>query len=117
MRVFATTEQKIFFKIRLYISTFGVTLCSKQLRDSAVHVLRLLRMLTLSKALSANQARTYHAREFTSEKQNYWSRDSQGHSEWQGELAREWGLHGFVADEQFARLSEGQHPVSTAQLV
>ena len=74
-------------------------------------------MLTLSKALSANQARTYHAREFTSEKQNYWSRDRQGHSEWQGELAHEWGLHGSVADEQFARLSEGQHPVSTAQLV
>ena len=74
-------------------------------------------MLTLSKALSANQARTYHAREFTSEKQNYWSRDRQGHSEWQGELAREWGLHGSVADEQFARLSEGQHPVSAAQLV
>ncbi len=74
-------------------------------------------MLTLSKALSANQARTYHAREFTSEKQNYWSRDQQGHSEWQGELAREWGLHGSVADEQFARLSEGQHPESAAQLV
>ena len=74
-------------------------------------------MLTLSKALSANQARTYHAREFASEKQNYWSRDRQGHSEWQGELAHEWGLHGSVADEQFARLSEGQHPVSTAQLV
>lgn len=76
-----------------------------------------LRMLTLSKALSANQARTYHAREFTSEKQNYWSRDQQGHSEWQGKLARDWGLQGSVADEQFARLSEGQHPESAAQLV
>ena len=74
-------------------------------------------MLTLSKALSANQARTYHAREFTSEKQNYWSRDRQGHSEWQGELARDWALHGSVADEQFARLSEGQHPESAMQLV
>ncbi len=74
-------------------------------------------MLTLSKALSATQARTYHAREFASEKQNYWSRDRQGHSEWQGELAREWGLQGSVADEHFARLSEGQHPESTAQLV
>ena len=29
----------------------------------------------------------YHAREFTSEKQNYWSQDQQGHSEWQGKLA------------------------------
>ena len=74
-------------------------------------------MLTLSKALSANQARTYHAREFTSEKQNYWSRDRQGHSEWQGALARDWALHGTVADEQFARLSEGQHPESAVQLV
>jgi conjugative relaxase-like TrwC/TraI family protein len=74
-------------------------------------------MLTLSKALSANQARSYHAREFTSEKQNYWSRDRQGHSEWQGELARDWGLQGSVADKQFALLSEGQHPVSAAQLV
>jgi hypothetical protein len=54
-------------------------------------VLGFLDMLTLSKALSATQARTYHAREFTSEKQNYWSRDRPGHSEWQGELAREWG--------------------------
>jgi conjugative relaxase-like TrwC/TraI family protein len=74
-------------------------------------------MLTLSKALSATQARTYHAREFTSEKQNYWSRDRQGHSEWKGELAREWGLQGSVADEHFARLSEGQHPKSAAQLI
>ena len=74
-------------------------------------------MLTLSKALSANQARTYHAREFASEKQNYWTRDRQGHIEWQGSLAHDWGLHGSVADEQFARLSEGQHPESALQLV
>lgn len=74
-------------------------------------------MLTISKALSATQARTYHAREFTSEKQNYWSRDQQGHSEWQGQLAHEWGLQGAVLDKHFARLSEGQHPESAAQLV
>jgi len=74
-------------------------------------------MLTISKALSATQARTYHAREFTSEKQNYWSRDQQGHSEWQGRLAHELGLQGAVLDEHFARLSEGQHPESAAQLV
>ncbi len=30
-------------------------------------------MLTISKALSAGQARTYHAHEFVSEKQNYWT--------------------------------------------
>ena len=75
------------------------------------------RMLTISKSLSAGQARTYHSREFTSEKQNYWSRDQQAHSEWQGRLAQEWGLHGEVGSEHFARLSEGQHPESGAQLV
>jgi len=74
-------------------------------------------MLTLSKALSANQARTYHALEFTSKKQNYWSRDRQGHSEWQGQLASKSGLQGSVADGPFAALSEGQHPASAAQLV
>jgi len=67
--------------------------------------------------LSAGQARTYHAREFSSEKQNYWSRDQQGHSEWQGRLAQEWGLRGNVGPEEFARLSEGRHPESDAQLV
>ena len=74
-------------------------------------------MLTISKALSAGQARTYHAREFVSEKQNYWSRDAQVHSEWQGRLTQEWGLRGSVGAEGFARLSEGQHPESGAQLV
>jgi conjugative relaxase-like TrwC/TraI family protein len=74
-------------------------------------------MLTISKALSAGQARTYHAREFVSEKQNYWSRDAQVHSEWQGRLAQEWGMRGTVGAEEFARLSEGQDPASGAQLV
>src|ERR1700678_3311263 len=74
-------------------------------------------MLTISKSLSAGQARTYHAREFISERQNYWSRDQQGHSEWQGSLAKEWGLHGNVGDEEFARLSEGRHPANDTQLV
>src|ERR1700679_3464966 len=74
-------------------------------------------MLTISKALSAGQARTYHSREVTSEKQNYWSRDQQAHSEWQGTLAKEWGLQGEVGSEHFARLSEGQHPASGVQLV
>jgi conjugative relaxase-like TrwC/TraI family protein len=74
-------------------------------------------MLSISQPLSAGQARTYHAREFTSNEQNYWSRDQQGHSEWQGRLAGEWGLSGAVGAEHFARLSEGQHPQTEAQLV
>src|ERR1700757_126921 len=74
-------------------------------------------MLTISKPLSASQARTYHEREFASEKQNYWSRDQQGHSEWQGKLAEQWNLAGTVESEHFARLSEGQHPYTAEQLV
>src|ERR1700723_781425 len=74
-------------------------------------------MLTISKPLSASQARTYHEREFASEKQNYWSRNQQGHSEWQGKLAEQWNLAGTVGSEHFARLSEGQHPHTSDQLV
>jgi conjugative relaxase-like TrwC/TraI family protein len=75
------------------------------------------RMLTISKALSAGQAQTYHSREFASEQQNYWSRERQAYSEWRGALAEEWGLHGSVRADHFARLSEGQHPESGARLV
>src|ERR1700741_2105727 len=74
-------------------------------------------MLTISKALSAGQAQTYHSREFTSEEQNYWSRDRQAHSEWRGDLAEEWDLTGPVTSTHFARLSEGQYPQTGVQLV
>jgi conjugative relaxase-like TrwC/TraI family protein len=74
-------------------------------------------MLTISKPLSASQARTYHAREFAAPEQNYWSRDQQGHSEWRGRLAEQWKLTGAVEAEHFARLSEGQHPHTEEQLV
>src|SRR5580692_5512956 len=74
-------------------------------------------MLTISKPLSASQAQTYHVREFASQEQNYWSRDQQGHSAWQGRLAEQWGLQGGVGSEHFARLSEGQHPHTEEQLV
>ena len=59
----------------------------------------------------------YHAREFKSEQANYWSKDQQGHSEWQGKLTQQWGLEGSVGAEHFARLTEGQHPTTEEQLV
>ena len=40
-----------------------------------------------------------------------------GISEWQGQLANEWGLSGAVSDEHFARLTEGQHPFTEQQMV
>lgn len=74
-------------------------------------------LMMSSKALSAGQARVYHAREFAAEQANYWSRDQQGFSEWQGRLAEQWGLSGPVGNDHFARLSKGQHPLTEEQLV
>lgn len=74
-------------------------------------------MLTISKPLSASQARTYHAKEFTSAEQNYWKQDDRALGEWHGELADEFGLAGGVAEEHFARLADGQHPFTAEQIV
>ncbi len=74
-------------------------------------------MLTISKPLNAGQARTYHAREFTSPDQNYWAKGDVNLGEWQGELTKSFGLSGHVDAEHFARLSEGQHPITGEQLV
>ena len=74
-------------------------------------------MLTISKPLSAGQAQTYHAREFTAKEQNYWSRKGEIQGEWQGRLAEKLGLVGAVSAEDFARLGQGQHPQTGEQLV
>jgi conjugative relaxase-like TrwC/TraI family protein len=74
-------------------------------------------MLTISKALSASQAQTYHAKEFTASEQNYWKHGETVQGEWQGKLAAKFGLAGSVGAEEFARLSEGQHPQTGEQLV
>lgn len=59
----------------------------------------------------------YHPREFTSEKQNYWSQDQQDHGEWQDQLAEKWDLQGSVGNEEFPRLTEDQHSWNGEQLV
>lgn len=74
-------------------------------------------MLTISKPLSAGQARSYHAEEFANGRDNYYTQGKQIVGEWLGRLAEEWGLKGEVRDEQFHRVSEGQHPISGEQLV
>ena len=74
-------------------------------------------MLTISKPLSAGQAQRYHQKEFTSREQNYWSRQGVIAGEWQGRLAATLGLSGVVSEEQFARLSQGQHPETGEQFV
>ena len=74
-------------------------------------------MLTISKPLSASQAQTYHAKEFTAAEQNYWKQGDTIQGEWHGKLADKFGLAGGVGAEEFARLSEGQHPQTGEQLV
>jgi conjugative relaxase-like TrwC/TraI family protein len=74
-------------------------------------------MLTISKPLSAGQAQSYHAKEFTAREQNYWSQQGVIQGEWQGRLASQFGLAGAVSAEDFAKLSQGQHPATGEQLV
>ncbi len=74
-------------------------------------------MLTISKPLSATQAQNYHHKEFTATEQNYWSQRGEIAGVWQGRLAQTLGLAGAVAAEDFARLSQGQHPQTREQLV
>jgi conjugative relaxase-like TrwC/TraI family protein len=74
-------------------------------------------MLTISKPLSAGQAQSYHQKEFTAKEQNYWSQRGVIAGEWQGRLAGQFGLVGAVSAEDFAKLSQGQHPHTAEQLV
>lgn len=74
-------------------------------------------MLTISKPLSAGQARRYHAEEFQNSRENYYTDGDQIRGTWQGQLALRWGLIGEVREEHFQRLTEGQHPITGAQLV
>ena len=74
-------------------------------------------MLTISKPLSAGQAQSYHQKEFTAKEQNYWSQSGVIAGEWHGRLASQFALSGAVAAEDFARLSQGQHPATGEQLV
>ena len=74
-------------------------------------------MLTISKPISAGQARAYHKEEFQNARENYYTEADKIRGEWHGQLAEKWGLSGEVNEEHFARLAEGQHPQTGEQLV
>jgi conjugative relaxase-like TrwC/TraI family protein len=74
-------------------------------------------MLTISNPLSASQAQAYHAEEFGNARENYYTKGDQIRGEWQGKLAKQWGLRGNVSEEHFQRLADGQHPITGEQLV
>src|SRR5690349_16502485 len=74
-------------------------------------------MLSISKPLSSGQAHTYHQQEFSNSKDNYYTEENKIRGEWHGRLAQQWNLEGEVQEEHFARLADGQHPITGAQLV
>jgi conjugative relaxase-like TrwC/TraI family protein len=74
-------------------------------------------MLTISKPLSATQARTYHAEEFSNAQVNYYARDTVIRGAWHGQLGAHWGLSGDVDETRFHRLSDGQDPRTGEALV
>ena len=74
-------------------------------------------MLTISKPLSAGQARRYHAEEFQNARENYYTEGDRIRGVWYGQLANQWGLVGEVREDQFQRLAGGQHPITGEQLV
>ena len=74
-------------------------------------------MLTISKAINAAQAQSYHQLEYTSDAQSYYKQDETVKGEWQGKMAASLGLSGEVAPLEFSRLTEGKHPQTEEQMV
>ena len=73
--------------------------------------------MTLSKALAAGQAKDYFDAEYTSTQESYYSEREAVEGQWFGRQAAAWELQGEVDSEHFARLCEGQHPMTGDQLV
>ena len=53
-------------------------------------------MITMSKPISASQAREYHKEEFANARDNYYTEGDHVRGEWQGQLAERYGLMGEV---------------------
>lgn len=74
-------------------------------------------MIRFSPPRAAAAAQTYFRDQYAGQGESYYSQDGQVQGQWQGKLATELGLAGPVKQEDFARLSEGQHPQTGEQLV
>src|ERR1700694_1084676 len=74
-------------------------------------------MMTISKPLSAGQAKDYYQAEYTSTQESYYTEDESVKGKWFGRQAEEWGLEGEVEQEAFERLCEGQDPCTGLELV
>ena len=74
-------------------------------------------MVTISAPLSATQAKTYYAEEWSNARQEYYSEGGEVLGQWYGQLAAEWGLTGPVKDDHYTRMADVQHPHTGEQLV
>ena len=74
-------------------------------------------MLNISKALNAAQAQDYHKQDYANPAQSYYSGDNRIKGEWHGKLADSLGVSGEVTATEFARLTEGKHPITEEQMV
>jgi conjugative relaxase-like TrwC/TraI family protein len=69
--------------------------------------------------MSASKAQEYHREMFTNAQENYYTQNNRICGEWQGRLVTRLGLveGGAVDEAHYARLSEGQAPLTGEQLV
>jgi conjugative relaxase-like TrwC/TraI family protein len=74
-------------------------------------------MLSISNALNASQAKTYHQMDYASATQNYYNKGGEVKGEWNGKMAASLGLSGAVSPLKFSRLVDGQHPETGEQMV
>lgn len=74
-------------------------------------------MMTLSKPLTAGQAKKYYDAEYSNPRESYYIENETIEGEWFGKLAEEWGLEDAVDKQAFARLTEGQDPRTGEQLI
>ena len=73
-------------------------------------------MITIAK-LDTGTAQSYYKTDFSAATNRYYSQEQSLQGRWQGELAADLGLKGAVTDEQFERLTNGQHPHTAEQLI
>ncbi len=73
-------------------------------------------MITIAK-LGVGTAQSYYRTDFAAASNRYYSQDQTLQGRWQGELAADLGLKGAVTDEQYDRLTNGQHPYSGEVLI
>ena len=73
-------------------------------------------MITIAK-LGVGTAQSYYKTDYSAATNRYYSQDQTLQGRWQGELAAEWNLVGPVTDEQYNRLTNGQHPHSGDELI